>query len=305
MRLLFELLGVILVGGVLCDGIHAFLHRASHSRAWVLRALAALHQSHHDFLDRTLRFHDERLLPNLLMHQVPETVMRGLVLFAVVRVTGAAPVVASIGIALVCIDFVVVVAHRGRDRWHRADGPLPAPAGGLFVDPAYHQMHHVFPDHFLAAHVQVLDRVLGTLLPLEDRVVVVIGGSLFGHELGLQLARAGARVRRVAFEPREGADNDAGVIDDAHLAAADILVFSHGAEDRGVASYEALLTRAQTLHAKNVAPLEVWTLDSNAAWDARAPLLVNRRTVLRRLPRAHRLGAALTLWLLRRGWRSL
>lgn len=304
MRLLVELLGVILVGGVVCDGIHAFLHWASHSRSLILRALASLHQSHHDFLDRSLRFHDERLLPNLLMHQLPESLMRGLVLSALARLTGD-PVVGSVAVAVVCVEFVVVAARRGRDHWHGVVGPLVAPASSAFVDPAYHQMHHVFPDHFLAAHVQVLDRLLGTLLPLEDRVVVVVGGSLFGHELGLQLARGGARVRRVAFEPAAGASGDALVVDDAHLGAADILIFGHGAEDRGVASYEALLARAQTLHAKSVAPLEVWTLGSDAAWEARAPLLVNRRTVLRRLHRAHRLGAGLTVWLLRRGWRSL
>ena len=296
-----ELLGVILVGGVVCDGIHAFLHRASHSRSLLLRALASLHQSHHDFLDRSLRFHDDRLRANLLTHQLPETIMRGLVLSGLTRLTGADPVVGIVGVALVLLDFAGVVARRGRDRWHR-DGPLMAPGRGLLVDPDYHLMHHVFPDHFLAAHVQVLDRLLGTLLPLKDRVVVVVGGSLFGHELGLQLTRAGAQVRRVACDPRAASEV---AVDDVHLAAADILVFGHGAEDRGDASYEALLARAQTLHAKHVAPLEVWTLDSDAAWEARAPLLVNQRTVLRRIDRAHRLGAAVTLWLLRRGLRSL
>lgn len=312
-----HLLLLLLAATVACDVVHALLHVVNHaaararvSRSSAARALsrplallASLHQSHHEFLDRALRFHDQRLLKNLACHQLPELLMRVAVVAVAARVLDVDAAIAAAAVALAAVDFVVAVATRGRDAFHNGTDngarPLHAPRSRVFVDDTYHAMHHAYPDHFLSAHVQLLDRLLGRLLPLQDRVVVVVGGSAFCGDLSDELFAHGARVVRLSTSALDRADAD-----DA-LRTADVVVCGQGASLRGDASYEVLLTRAQRMHAGRPLPLEVWTIGGDATFAARAPLLLDGHTVLRQLGRAPQLGAKKTLSLLRRGATTL
>ena len=288
------LASLLLITTIACDVVHALLHAAQHTRVRLFRALASLHQEHHEFLDRALRFHDGRLWRNLARHQLPELGMRVAVLAGAGRLMGVDVVVVAAGVLLCLTEFVVVVVVRGRDAFH-AQRPVAAPRSGVFVDAGYHALHHAFPDHYLSAHVQLLDRLLGRLLPLRDRHVVVVGGSAYRGELARACTVERARVTQVDVE----------LLSDALLADADVVVLGTGAGSRGAASYEALLVRAQRAHHDRLLPLEVWTIGTSAAWSARAPLLVDERTILRTLKRGSVLGATTTLSLLRRGLRSI
>ncbi len=290
-----QLLALLLTATVACDVVHALLHAAQHTRVKPLLWAASLHQCHHDFLDRALQFHDTRLWKNLACHQLPELGMRCLILSGASALMGVSPAVTAAALSWCLIEFVLIVAARGRDLFHPTARPLKAPRSSIFVDDAYHGLHHAFPDHFLSAHVQVLDRLFGRLLPLRGRNVVVVGGSAYCGALARALTDDGARVARV----------DASDVSDEALRDADIVVCGHGAGARGDFAYEVLLTRAQRLHGERPLPLEVWTVGDDDAWDARWPLLVDERTTLRRLSRGPQLGAKTTLALLKRGRRRV
>jgi hypothetical protein len=290
---------VLLGASVLGDVVHTLLHRWAHSRVRTLRALAALHEAHHAFFDADLRTHPDRFRRSALLHHLPETALRVALCGGVGVAIAADPSVFLVAVVVVLADLVFVLARRGRDLWHRGRPPLPAPRGSVVVDGAYHALHHAFPDHFLAAHVQLVDRVLGTLLPLRRRRVVITGATAFVAALQQALLQAGADVVRV--DPDVLADADGGDV----LADADLVVLGHGAAVRGAAAYEALSARAAAARAARPLPLDVWTIGDDAAWSARASLLSDERVILRRLVRAPTLGVGLTLALLRRGARVI
>ena len=64
-RLLLEATVLFLVATTIFDVIHFTLHRLMNARWRWLRALASLHQAHHDFCDRGLIYHDNRVVLNL------------------------------------------------------------------------------------------------------------------------------------------------------------------------------------------------------------------------------------------------
>ena len=292
-----QLLLLLLLSSVLCDVVHAWLHLAQRSRFQVVRALASLHQEHHEFLDQNLRFHSARLWRNMVRHQLPEFAMRVVMVTAVGRLI-ASPFVVVGAAALLCgAELVVVVAALGRDYFHpsaRGTG-VKVRGSGFFVDVHYHALHHAFPDHFWSGHVQVLDRVFGRMLPLKGRVVVVVGASAFSNALAAACAAEHALVTCV----------DATALKEELLHQADIVVLATGAAARGLDSYEVLLQRAQQAHRARLLPLEIWSVGSSQAWAARQALLVNERTLLRTLKRGPVLGALTTLFLLKRGVRVI
>jgi len=290
-------LQVVVVAGVvsiLGDLVHALLHASLQAPAplcWPGR----LHRAHHRFLDEQLAFHDERFWRNVLMHQLPELGMRSALTLLVGVVAGVDPVVVGAVAGLFGIECGLALARRGRDRFHRTARPVAPPAPGLFVDAGYHAHHHAFPDYFLSAHLQVVDRVLGRLLPLAHRDVVVVGGSRFCADLTDALTARGARVRRLA-------DDDPGVV--ATAADADILVLGHGAWRRDAASYESIVAGALAARHGHALPLEVWAIGDDVVWAARRGAFADR-VVLRLLHRAPMLGASSTLFWLTRGARAL
>lgn len=291
-----SLLLLALATSVVGDVIHALLHVSLRSRG-MLRWPGLLHQSHHDWLDEQLAFHDGGFWRNIAMHQIPEVMLRLVVAtvlslaFAVDgHVLGALAVVSG-------FDFAFTVTRRGRDAFHPVHRPLGPPAAGIVVDGAYHALHHAFPEHFLSAHVQLLDRVLGRLLPLRGRRVVVTGGSGFCAELVLALTAEGAIVTRQADDAM---DVDA-------IAAADIVVLGHGASWRDQRAYEAILTAAlasRSATSSAILPLDVWAIGDDDAWLGRQGAFADR-VILRRLRRAQALGAVTTLFWLKRGVREL
>jgi hypothetical protein len=289
-----QVVAVALLASILGDLVHALLHASLQAPAplcWPGR----LHRAHHRFLDEQLAFHDDRFWRNVVMHQLPELGLRATLTLLLGVVAGVDPVVVGAVAGLFGVECGLAIARRGRDGFHTATRPVAPPARGLFVDSGYHAHHHAFPDHFLSAHVQVVDRVLGRLLPLTNRDVVVVGGSRFCADLTAALAARGARVHRLA-------DDDPGVV--AAAAATDILVLGHGAWRRDKTAYEAIVAAALAARHGYALPLEVWAVGDDAVWAARRNAFADR-VMLRLLHRAPMLGATATLFLLARGARTL
>lgn len=286
---------IAVVVSMLGDLVHALLHltlKAPAPLCWP----GLLHQAHHRFLDEQLAFHDERFWRNVLLHQLPELAMRSSLTLLVGIMTGVDPVVVVVVAGLFGVECGLAIARRGRDRFHRTTRPVAPPASGLLVDAGYHAHHHAFPGYFLSAHVQVVDRIFGRMLPLADRAIVVVGGSRFCADLTAALEGRGGRVCRLS-------DDDAADIV-ARAAAADILVLGHGAWRRDASAYEAIVAGALAARHDRALPLEVWAVGDNAVWTARREAFGDR-VVLRGLRRAPMLGASSTLFWLTRGARSL
>ena len=70
--LLMEAAMVFVVATFIFDVIHYVLHQMMDSRWTWLRRLGRLHQAHHEFCDKGLRYHDDKAGSNLLQHVLPE-----------------------------------------------------------------------------------------------------------------------------------------------------------------------------------------------------------------------------------------
>lgn len=283
------------VATVLGDLVHGLLHAGLEARG-PLRWPGLLHLAHHRFLDERLAFHDDRFWRNVALHQLPELVMRSSLSTGVGLVFGVAPEVVAVVVGLFVLECAGAIVRRGRDRLHRPARPVGPPQGGLFVDANYHAHHHAFPGYFLSAHLQVVDRLLGRLLPLAGRAVVVIGGSRFCAGLASALEAEGATVRCMADDAIE-IEGPGGV------AAADIVVLGHGAGRRDGVAYEAILAETLAVRAAPL-PLEVWAVGDDEAWAGRRGLFADR-VVLRVLRRAPMIRPTTTLFWLKRGVRVL
>ena len=295
-----RVVGLLVIASVLGDVVHTALHACARARWEFLRALAALHHAHHEYFDDHLRVHPGRFARSAVLHLIPEALVRAALCVLTGAVFGVDRVVVVAACIVIVVDLVVVIVRRGRDAWHAVRPPVPAPRGAIVVDGPYHALHHAFPDHFISAHVQVLDRVLGTMLPLARRRVLLTGSTCFVAALQEQLRNARADVFRVDVDTL--ADE---AVACAAFADVDVLVLGHDARTRGPTSYEALIAVAAVAHGDRPLPLDVWAIGDGAAWRARAPLLMHDRVILRRLVHAPVLGARLTLALLRRGARTL
>src|SRR5262249_46803238 len=70
--LLLQAAALFAVATFVFDAIHYALHCCLSSRQPWLRRLASPHQAHHDFCDRQLTYHDEKVASNLVLHVIPE-----------------------------------------------------------------------------------------------------------------------------------------------------------------------------------------------------------------------------------------
>ncbi len=271
--LVLQLLALTVCVSVVGDVIHAALHVSLHARG-LLRLPGLLHHTHHRWLDEQLRFHPDRYWRNIACHQVPEFALHTVLAVVIGQLTGCATVVMVARI----LSSLGTVAHgvslRGHDDDHLDARPLPAPSSLFVVDGAHHALHHLFPDHFLAARWGLVDVVFGRLLPLRGRMVVVTGDSPWLRALALALEREGARVaHQQELGPADALSST--------IAAADIVVLGHSAQRRDELSYEALCERALVARTA-AAPLDIWAVGASTTWQARAPLF-SQRAIVRQL----------------------
>ena len=164
------------------DVIHATLHVFAGSRFRLLRWVGALHQSHHDFFDTNLRFHDDQVRANLIKHVVPEYLTQMSVCAAGLLVFDVVPVALVMG--FFTILFVSVLWLRGKDGNHVAFETLSAPGGGLWVDSSYHALHHVYPPTYISSYFRVFDLLFGAGCRIRGRRVAPTGASgAFGEPM--------------------------------------------------------------------------------------------------------------------------
>ena len=233
-----------LLGAIGFDAVHWGLHRMLRSRSRWLRGLAWPHAVHHQWIDRELAVHRELRRSNLWCHIVPEYLTQAG--FAALLLVWLPPVFAAVVFALQTGVFLGVLRAGGLDRNHRPVRLLDAYRPGPWTPPAYHALHHVYPDAYFSAYTKAVDALVAGAAQLAGRRFAVCAGSsdAFATALAHELARHGAQVVKTAELPGEPA-----------LSELDALVLCDPGTDR-VAAVEACVraTRERQL------PPEVWAL---------------------------------------------
>ena len=131
------------------DGVHFTLHGMMGSRWHWLRALAAPHVMHHRWLDRQLETRWEYQRRNIWGHIVLEYATQ--LVFSALLLTILPALVVGVGVLLQTLLFAYILSFRGLDIAHRATPILDAYQPSFLAFPAYHALHHVYPDaHFSA-----------------------------------------------------------------------------------------------------------------------------------------------------------
>ncbi len=336
-RLLLQAAALFVVATFIFDAIHYALHCCLNSRWRWLRRLASPHQAHHDFCDHQLVYHEEGVVPNVVLHVIPEYATQMTVCSMAFLLLHSVPVLLVMGIFTAI--FLNVIAMRGKDRNHLHLPTVPVARESLFVQAAYHALHHVYPESYISSYTTLFDIVMGTACQIRGRRVALTGSSgSFGSAMKDRLERAGAVVVPLRF----GVDftyNDYSSADSV-LATADILVLAHGAKGEQAMqancdSFLALIDRFKGLTRHRQVPVEVWAVGSEIECHpafgnpelqsyarskrtyarAAAPLMHDGELLYRHIvPSAFRsrmggglmsgrTAAAIALWLIRRGCR--
>jgi hypothetical protein len=182
-----------LAGGVFFDGVHWVLHRMLRSRSALLRGLARPHGVHHEWIDRNLETHWELRTANVWCHIVPEygTQLAFTGLLALVLPLPFVVVLAVLQTAM----FLFILRSRGRDINHRPAARIDAHPPGWLTPPAYHALHHAWPDAYFSAYTKVVDRIVGGGSQIAGRRFGWAGpDSALASALRHEIERAGGLV---------------------------------------------------------------------------------------------------------------
>jgi hypothetical protein len=203
------------------DLVHWFLHGMLRSRWRALRWLATPHAMHHRWLDRQLRIRWDQQRANLWGHIVLEYATQ-LVFSAALLLVLPAGVVAA-AVLYQTLVFGYILSQRGLDVNHRPIEVLDAYRPSPLALPAYHALHHVYPDAHYSAYSKLVDYAVGSGVQLRGRRFAVWGGDTpFAAALCRRLERAGVPpiARLPAADPAALADSDVLVIADPQAARA-------------------------------------------------------------------------------------
>lgn len=283
-----------LAGAIFFDFVHWVLHRMLSSRRALLRALAWPHAVHHEWIDRNLEVCWENQTRNVWCHIVPEYVTQ-LAFAAALAWLLPAPFVVVL-VALQTLVFAGILRARGLDANHRPIEWLDAYRPGFATPPAYHALHHVYPDAYFSAYTKAIDWLVGGGTQLAGRRFAFSGGdTLFARALAEELRRAGG----VGFAELAPEDDEA-------LRAVDVQVLCDPEQPVAPAVERFIeATRERRL------PPEVWAVherpDDPVARGYHRDVRVNYRTLLvpaaeRRDPLAAARAAATAVSRIRRGF---
>lgn len=262
---LLQGIGLFAVATFLFDIIHFLLHCFMKSRWSWLRRIGDLHRAHHEFLTEDLRFQESVTRRNLLLHVVPEFSTQMLVCSLGFLVLDPIPVV--VVMAMFSVIFVFVIIQKGKDANHVAAEKLLSAHETIFVMAPYHSLHHIHPENYFASYTTLIDRILGTACQIRGRKFAMTGASgAFGSPFKRMLEHAGAaNVATFKFGEDFTYENYADL--DEELAAADVLVLSHGSKldhamEANCDSFLAIIERFKELHKDDRFPTEVWAVGS-------------------------------------------
>ncbi len=258
-----------LVGAIFFDFVHWVLHVMLRSRWSVLRTLAWPHVVHHEWIDRNLEVRWEVQRRNVWCHIVPEYVTQ-LIFSGAVWLVLPTPFIVVL-VLLQTLVFVSILRVGGLDINHRPIAMLDAYRPGFYTPPAYHALHHVYPDAYYSAYTKGVDWFVAGGVQLRGRRFALRGMSTpFARALCAELSRVGVEEMQ-----------DFAAMDAAELANLDVLILCDP-EETVVPAVEAFARATRT----RKLPPEIWAVHEEpkdvTARHYHRDVRVNYRTILLR-----------------------
>ena len=308
--LLASCLWLYFAGSFFFDIVHYALHQCSKSRHRLLRRLGYLHQVHHLYFNRNLKFNDKYRLLNLLIELPLELSCQLLgtwLGWLIAKFMGLmAPELLSRELFVAVLLFEVarvgvVAALDGRDSNHISYNTPPKDLNWLLVGPEYHALHHIDPAVYFSSTVRVLDCILGTACSVRARSFTITGPSgAFGSAMKRQLQVEGVKCIQELHSGMNWSYEDYESTIPT-LVNTDVLILAHGSMDAGVTNVNcesviALIELFKKYHnprpgQKMLLP-EIWYVGSEIelhhTWD-RSNLEAYSTSTLSFLPHARKL----------------
>jgi hypothetical protein len=230
-------------GTVFFDAVHWVLHGFLRSRWRLLRWIAWPHSVHHQWLDARLEISWEKQRANVWCHIVPEYLTQ-LAFSAALLLVLPGPTVIACMVVQTGV-FLFILRERGLDINHRPIEMLDAYRPSWLCPPAYHALHHVWPDSHFSAYSKLVDWVVGGGLRLRGRRIGLAGaGGPFGRALAERIAREAPAAMRDLTGPEDPA-----------LAQIDLLILCEPAPDE-----TAWIENLIRLSRERQLPPEVWAV---------------------------------------------
>jgi hypothetical protein len=262
--IILQAVAAFFIGTILYDIVHYVLHVFLRSDYEVLRKIGRWHSAHHCFFPATLIIQREWTKKNLIRHVLLEYL---------IQMTGSLLCLfffSSLAVYLAIIFesciFIAVCYWRGVDPHHQPQKYLPFYRRGLFVDAAYHALHHAYPNNFYSGYIKLIDYVLGTGMQLKGKQIALTGASgALGSNMKILLENEGARVIPLKFNV-DYTYQDYSKLKPV-LEKTDILFLCHGskykdAQQANCDSFIQIIELFKHVRQRDLVPLEIWGVGS-------------------------------------------
>ncbi|KAL5315914.1 hypothetical protein ACEPPN_016788 [Leptodophora sp. 'Broadleaf-Isolate-01'] len=185
-------------GSFFFDVAHFALHKFSKSQYWILRQIGYLHEVHHLYFNRRLKFNNRYLIQNMLIELPLELSCQlcgtwlGYRIAQAVNLTGPGLLSQELFTLVTIFQVVrvlVVAFLEGRDSNHKSyPTVVPKDPNSFVVGPQYHAMHHVDPSSYIGSCFRAFDWIIGTSCSIRSRRIAMTGSSgAFGTALKAEL----------------------------------------------------------------------------------------------------------------------
>ena len=282
-------LGIALyvIGSVTFDLVHYLLHLCWLSKNKYLMKLGYLHQVHHFYFNRRLKFNQNYSWSNILI-ELPLEYFSQFLGYCLGYWLLQEHVYAETFWVLTAFGAVrsfIVACMNGMDSNHIIyEGTVPKDPNTLICGPEFHVLHHIYPDRYYSSFVRVFDWILGTSYDsLRDKRITMTGtsGAFGGPLMDILLTCEGAKSVTPLKYGRDFTYDDYSKVVEI-LENTDILILAHGSKVKG--AMEANCTSFVTLielfkkHRKPVGQIvstlpEIWAVGSeiefHPAWGNR------------------------------------
>ncbi len=227
-------------GSFFFDVAHFALHKFSKSRYWILRQIGYLHEVHHLYFNRRLKFNNRYLIQNMCIELPLELSCQlfgtwlGYLLAQAADLTGPGLLSQELFTLVMIFEtgrVFVVALLEGRDSNHKSyPTVVPKDPNSFAVGPQYHAMHHVDPSSYIGSCFRVFDWMLGTSCSIRSRRITMTGASgAFGKALKLELeSESPSCIQELRYGKDWTYDNYSSAIE--ILQNTDILILSHGSK---------------------------------------------------------------------------
>lgn len=323
--LVLSIMWLYFSGSFFFDLGHWTLHKFSKSKSRILRNIGYLHEVHHLYFNRRLKFNDKYRWQNMCYELPLELSCQlfgtwlGYLLANEAGLTGPSLLSKEILVLVLIFEIIrsfVVACMEGRDSNHKSYSPIvPKDPHSFLVGPEYHALHHVDPTSYIGSTFKILDWFLGTSCSLRCRRVTIVGSlGVFGTALREQLlAESVSCVEELQLVPTEAEDRYHSMTE--LLSRTDILIVNSELETDNV--IELFKKHHKAKAAQSLLLPEVWRCTSNAR---EAPVRQikgyhNDEDILFRhivsyaerswLESRHGMAARIAIWWIRRGARTI